>query len=241
MRGMIIRSLLAVLAVWCAVPAFTVDASMNFNIADKYYHRFASEASAARFQYDAGLSQDFLSVLNATAVLWSSHRLNFQNGGFTLPEELDYQGFLSYDSESFMVSLNGNVYTLAQTTCELGLLFDYYVPMGLEFLEITLGAAAYWDFRGFYEEVRVEPSLSLPLGKGLSLSLPLTLGFAENGFNNLTFDGLTGLLMNPKITYLLADEMSIRLSGGYFLTFNAGTASYWFISAGVGFRFSPKE
>lgn len=236
------RSLLfAAFLVLMTSAAFGLDASFDLALADKYYHRFFSETSAARFQYDAGLTQELFSILSVTGILWASHRFDLPNSNFTVPEELDYQGYISYETGSFSAGLNANLYTMRKTSGELGLFFDYYISPGPDFLNITLGAAAYWDFKGFYEELKLEPSLSLPLGKGISLSVPVILGIAENGFNGLTNNGLTGLTLGPKLTLLATDEFGASLAGGYFFSFNNEAPAYFFISLTAGFHFSAKE
>ena len=83
---------------------FALDAAINFYAADRYFYRYDNNADTARFQNDVSLSGNIVPRLNLSATLWSSQRMEFMNGGFTLPEELDYQVCLAYNDPSWSLA-----------------------------------------------------------------------------------------------------------------------------------------
>ena len=217
---------------------FGLDASINFYGADKFYYRFFQEPSTGRFQYDVNISGDVASNLNLAFSLWSSHKIILLRGGFSLPEELDYNLSLSYYDPAFSAGISGNIYTAKAGSYEIGGYFDYYVPTGLDMLSLMLEVSAYSDLKGFYEELKVVPELILPLSMVVDITFPITLGFMENNFNNYSVNGPTGMSFSPRVSLIINDSLSCAVSGGYFLGLNNSFSSYPFIMLKIGFKFS---
>lgn len=220
--------------------AWGLDLSLNAYVNDRYYYRFSNEASAGRFQYDATISHDLVDSLNLAVTIWGSQRFDFRNGGVARPEETDYQAFLTFGTGDFSFCANASLYTfpISPSRCDLGLYAEYFVPTGLDMLGLAFHVACYWDLRGLYQEIKVTPSLSLPLGGGISLSIPVIIGIAENGYNGLVSDGLTGIAIDPRLVYLVSDIISIGVSGGYFFSLSDGVSSYPHVGVKVGFYFN---
>lgn len=221
--------------------SFGLDASINTYLNDKAYYRFFSDISAARFQYDVSLSGDLTENLNLSGILWSSHRFEFLNSGFTTPEELDYQVFLTYSAGDLSITANATAYTTLTALYELGLTIDNDFTTGSDIMGVSTGGGCYYDMKGFYQEFKFEPSLSLPLGAGVKLSLPVVLGVAENGFNGLSINGLTGLAIDPKLLIMFSDTFSLVINGGYYFSFSSEINSYAHGGLSFGFSFSSLD
>jgi hypothetical protein len=221
--------------------SFSLDATANAFLSDRYYYRFINDPSSMRLQYDVNLSQPISDNLNVSFSLWNSERTALFNGGFTIPEELDYILTGSYSGETFGGGLIGTLYTTSNTVGELGGYFDYFWNPGIDVLSVTAELAVYSDFRGFYQELKLEPTLSLPLSTIITVTLPVTLGLTEGNFFNLNFTGITGLNLAPKVGILFENGLTVSLQGGYYFSFMSGNPSYPFVTLKVGFRFSTDK
>lgn len=233
--------LLAILSCCAALPAFGLDAAINFYGSDRSFYRFNNDPSAPRFQYDITLSGDAASNLNLAFTLWSAHKILLTSSAVTSPEELDYTATASYNTESFSAGLTGTLFTPYANPWEIGLYFDYYVPTPMDMLKLMIEAAVYSDLSGAYAELKLAPGVSLPLSPILDFNVPITAGFISGGFGGSTGPGVTGVQFAPKLTVLVSDDWNFTLSGGYFLALRSENVSYPFFQAKVSFQFSTPE
>lgn len=218
--------------------AFSLDATINSFLTDRYYYRFINDPSCMRLQYDVNLFQTVFDVFSVSFTLWNSEKTSVFRGGFTTPEELDYILTGSYNGDSFGTGVTGTLYTTTNTVGELGGYFDYYWNPGIDVMSVTAGLALYSDFRGLYQEIKLEPAISLPLSTIVSISVPVTLGITEFNFFNLNYTGITGLNLAPKAGLLFDNGLTVSLQGGYYFSFMGNTPSYPFVALKVGLKFS---
>jgi hypothetical protein len=220
---------------------FCMDASVNVYAADRYYYRFTNDASAGRIQYDATVSGDVTSNLNVSFTFWGSEKMLFLSGGFTAPEEVDYQLNASWNEKTWSTGLIGNVYTPRAAFGEAGAYFDWLPEMPLELANLLVEAAVYSDFRGVYGEFKVAPGVSLPLTPIVDVTLPVTLSAYAAGFDGLSGGGLAGLLIAPRMTLVFSSDWNASLTGGYFLSLGRAGSSYPFVSFKLGMKFGATQ
>jgi hypothetical protein len=219
---------LAILAL-AALPAFALDLTVDLGVSDRAWYRYENEPGP-RQATALSLGQAIGNLVYVSADLWSSSELGASAVQWVLPREQDYTLTVDLFLDPVSIGVFGTVYAASLTRGDLGLYLKAGIPLMGDLLGLDAGLRAVTDFQGFYGELRLGPSVLIPLDLPLGIAVQARAGFMAGGYGGHSHDGFTNLSLQPKVTLYLDGSFSLAVLGGYSFDLSGGVfAPYPFV------------
>jgi hypothetical protein len=225
-----------VLCAPAAAQAF--DASFGFYLADRYAYRYFNEATGPRLQHDITLTERFNENWSASLTLWNMQRFQPALSPALFQERSEFIATGAYSGGSLGAGLIGIVYAHETVHWDVGGYAGWTFAAVEDLAMVPVEASAYYDGRGVYGELKVEPSLYLPVSPPVSVTLPVTIGALSPGYGGLAAGGFTGVRVALDAAVLAGENARLGLRGGYFFSFRADLPPYPFIVLSLALNFS---
>jgi hypothetical protein len=149
---------------------------------DRYFEKYTNDNSSLFLRQSVFIYEGFENIeFNLSSDVF------LKNGfpqRFLIPDRffLTLKGIYSISDLSF--EFGGVIKENIFTSEEIFLNLSYYFSP-IEFISIAPSINSYYDFKGVYFEFKLVPSLFLPLSPTISISIPVSISFLLNGYNEI--------------------------------------------------------